>query len=297
MHWLSYFLRRTLSNIKREPLLSGATILTVGVAFLCFCSFLVVAIGVERLTSSWAEDFHLSVYLHDGVTDEEVARLVDAVEQLGPVSGVSVVPSEEMRDRLVAGMGEEPSIAGLEARLFPKTVEVRLNEDLTDQAFVGTLAERLRALAFVEQVETYGDLFQRLSTVTSLARAVAVGLGLIVFLATLLVVGNTVRLSLLGCREEIEIQKLCGATDRFVKVPFLLAGALQGGVGAALSLGLLAVAAALLQHAVGGFLPEMSAQEIVGLPLFASIAVVVGGTALGLTGSHLSVRQFLRSAP
>lgn len=297
MHWVSYFLRRTFGNIRREPLLSGATILTVSVAFLCFSAFLALALGLEHVARSWSEDFHLSVYLRDGVTDQEVERFSQALGQLGPVSEVTVVPSEEMRERLIAGMGDDLSLANLEPRLFPTTVEVRVNKDVTDAATLAALSERVSGLALVEQVETYGDLYERLSTVTSLVRGLTIGLGVIVLLATLLVVGNTVRLSLMGCKEEIEIQKLCGATDRFVKTPFLLAGAFQGFVGAVLSLGLLALAVHLFFEGVGGLLPSMPGHGFCGLPIAALVSVVAGGTALGLLGSHVSVHRFLRSAP
>jgi len=297
MHWITYFLRRTFQNIRQEPLLSGATVLTLGVAFLCFSAFLAVALGVGSLASQWASDFHLSVYLEDEVDGEEAQRIATTLERLGNVEEATVVPSGEMRERLVNAVGDDESIAALDARLFPTTIEVRLADDVRDPAVMGNLAERLDGLTAVSQVETYGDLFERLSTVTTVTRAVAIALGLIVLLATLLVVSNTVRLSLLGRKEEIEIQKLCGATDRFVQVPFLLSGALQGFAGALLSLGLLALTMALLQNAVGGLLPALTGDGPGGLPFVAAAAVVLGGTTLGLAGSHLSVSRFLRTAP
>lgn len=297
MHWVTYFLRRTIANLRREPLLNGATVLTLAVAFLCFSSFLAVALGVGALASRWASDFHLSVYLEEGVEPDEAHRIAETLEQLPQVQAATVVPSAEMRERLVASVGEDQGIGTLDARLFPTTVEVRVADGVRDPALIERLAERLSGLAAVDQVETYGDLFQRLSAVTTIARAVALALGVIVLLATLLVVSNTIRLSLLGRRDEIEIQKLCGATDRFVKVPFLLAGALQGLLGALVSLGLLAVAAALLDGALGGLLPALAGGGPGGLPILAAASVVVGGTLLGLAGSHLSVTRFLRSAP
>jgi cell division transport system permease protein len=297
MHWFAYFVRRAIGHLWKEPLLSGATVLTLAVAFLCFCSFLAVALGVGGLADRWTSDFHVALYIRDGVPDAEVRRVADAVARLGEVERTTVVPSARMRERLLAGMGEDPALASLEPRLFPTTIEVRLSERVRDAASVAVLAERLAALEVVDQVETYGDLFQRLSAVTAIARSVAVALGLIVLLATLLVVSNTVRLSMLGRREEIEIQRLCGATDRFIKVPFLLAGAAQGGVGAAFALGLLAATGLLVQRAIGSLLPVMPDHEMSGLPIAASAVVLVAGTLLGLAGAHLSVTRFLRSAP
>ncbi len=297
MYWMIYFLRRTVTNMRREPLLNGATVLTLAVAFLCFCSFLAVALGLGRLMGRWADDYHVSVYLEQEVTQAEAQGIAARLQELNQVQRATVVPSDEMRERLLAGLGSDESLASLDARLFPMTIELRIAGEVSDPALVADLAERLGALTVVEGVETYGDLFVRLRTVSGVARAVSVVLGIIVLLATLLVVSNTVRLSLMGRREEIEIMKLCGATDRFVRVPFLLAGALQGFVGALLSLGLLTVTAALLQRAVGGFLPAFFGSDVVGLPLVTSLAVLLGGAMLGLTGSHLSVTRFLKEAP
>lgn len=297
MHWVAYFLRRAVGNMRREPLLNGATVLTLAVAFLCFCAFLVVASGLGRVMGRWADDYHMSVFLKPEVNEAEAQEIAGRLEELSQIERATVVSSSEMRERLVAGLGDDEALSRLDAALFPLTVELQVAGDVTDPALVSTLAERLRTLAVVDQVETYGDLFARLRTVSTIARAVSVVLGVIVLLATLLVVANTVRLSLMGRRQEIEIMKLCGATDRFVRVPFLMAGALQGLVGALLSLGLLTLAGVMLHRAVGGILPAFLGEDLFGLPLMASVAVVAGGTALGLAGSHLSVSRFLREAP
>lgn len=297
MRWLTYFFRKTSTNLWREPLLNGATVLTLAVAFLCFCAFLLVATGLGGLVDRWAEDFHISVYLAEEVGDEDAGQIAATLEELAQVQRATVVTADQMRARLVEEMGDDHALAGLDGRLFPTTIELRLSDEVRDPELIGALAERLRALAVVDQVETYGDLFTRLRSVSVVARAVTIILGVIVLLATLLVVSNTVRLSLLGRREEIEIMKLCGATDRFVRAPFLINGALQGLVGSLLSLGLLAVAGGVLNRAIGGLVPALWSDEVMGLPLFMSLAIVVGGTALGLAGSHLSVSRFLQEAP
>ncbi len=283
--------------MQREPVLNGATVLTLAVAFLCFCSFLFIALGLGGLVGRWADDFHISVYLQEGVDDEQARSVAATFEDLPQVQQATVVTASEMRERLAGDMGDDEFVSRLDARLFPTTIEVRLNDGVRDPAFISSLAERFGGLSVVNQVETYGDLFARLRGITVVARAVSVVLGLIVLLATLLVISNTVRLSLLGRREEIEIMKLCGATDRFVRIPFLLAGATQGFLGALLSLGLLAVGSGMLQRAVGTLVPALWQGSTTGLPLVISIAVVLAGTALGLAGSHLSVQRFLQEAP
>lgn len=297
MRWVFYFFHKTILYMKREPLLNGATILTLSVAFLCFCSFLTVALGLGTLVDRWASDFHISVYLEDGVEESEAQRVAATFEELAQVERATVVSSTEMRDRLARDMGDDQVLAGLDQRLFPTTIEVQLSGDVREPELIASLADRFSGLAVVHQVETYGDLFAQLRSISVVARAVSAVLGLIVLIATLLVVSNTVRLSLLGRREEIEIMKLCGATDRFVRVPFLLTGAVQGFIGALLSLGLLTLAGGLLHRAIGGLLPAFFNIDLSSLPSAVAIAVIVGGTALGLAGSHLSVRRFLQEAP
>jgi cell division transport system permease protein len=300
MPWVTYFLRKTFGNMRREPVMNGATVLALAVAFLCFCSFLFVATAFGQIVSRWAADYHVSVYLEEGVSDEEARRVARTFEALGEVQRATVVTSDETRQRLVSDLGGDQLLGGLDPRLFPTTVELRLHDGVRDPALITALAERLQALAVVDQVETYGDLFARLRTVSVVARAVSVVLGLIVLLATLLVVANTIRLSLLGRRDEIEIMKLCGATDRFVRAPFLMAGALQGLLGALISLALIAMVGGVLHRAIGPLAPALLtgwSGGVAGLSVATAVSVVLAGTLLGLAGSHLSVRRFLREAP
>lgn len=297
MRWVSYFLHKTLSNMRHEPLLNGATILALAVAFLCFCTFLVVALTFGGLVNRWTDDFHISVYLSENVSDQESRRVASSIAALDQVQGATIVTSAEMRERLTRDMGDDHALAGLDARLFPTAIEVSVNDGVRDPVAISALADRLRALAVVDQVETYGDLFSKLRTISAVARTVSIVLGLIVLIATLLVISNTVRLSLLGRKEEIEIMKLCGATDRFVRIPFLLTGAVQGFAGSLLSLGLLALVGGLLHRAVGSLIPSLWADGLAGLPTVASVMVVIIGTILGLAGSHMSVSRFLQEAP
>jgi cell division transport system permease protein len=296
MHWALYFLRRAIGNMKREPLMNGATVLTLAVAFLCFCAFLAVALGLGQVMGRWADDYHMSVFLTPEVDEAGAREIALRLEELDGVERATVVLSTEMRDRLVAGL-EDETMASLDARLFPITVELQIAGDVTDPALIANMAERLQALSVVDQVETYGDLFDKLRMVSAVARTVSVVLGMIVLLATLLVVSNTVRMSLMDRREEIAIMKLCGATDRFVRLPFLMVGAMQGLVGAVLSLGMLTLAGVLLHQAVGDLLPAFFGSDVMALPLVVSVSVVVGGMILGLAGSHMSVTRFLKEAP
>jgi cell division transport system permease protein len=300
MPWVTYFLRKTIGNMRREPVMNGATVLALAVAFLCFCSFFFVASAFGDVVGRWAADYHVSVYLEEGVSDQDARRVASTFEALEHVERATVVTSAEARQRLVSDLGGDELLGGLDPSLFPTTIEVRLGDDVRDPALITALAERFRALAVVDQVETYGDLFARLRVVSAVARAVSVVLGLIVLLATLLVVANTIRLSLLGRRDEIEIMKLCGATDRFVRTPFLLAGAVQGLLGALISLGLLAVMGGVLHRAIGPLAPALVAGlpgGVTGLSTATAVSVVLAGVLLGLAGSHLSVRRFLREAP
>jgi cell division transport system permease protein len=297
MSWTIYYLRRALASMTREPMLTGATVLTLAVVFLSFCAFLTLALAVGRVAERWSDDFHLSVFLTEGLADEEAQTITSTLSELPQVTRATLVTARQMQERLVAGMGGDEALASLEAALFPTTVELHLNPAVRNPAAMTILADRIGALAVVDQVETYGDLFARLQVLSVVARAVSIVLGIIVLVATLLVVSNTIRLSLLRSREEIEIMKLCGATDRFVKAPFVVAGALQGMCGAAAALALLALASGVLNHAIGSVLPPFWGTNLTGIPLVMGFVIVVGGALLGLVGSHWSVQQVLQEAP
>lgn len=286
-----YFTRRALEAMVRGPYVTLVGTATVFVAV--FATGLLAAAlgGAERLLQTWAGEVHLSVYLAPGADLQAAAR---AARDLAPGREVEAVPAATALRRLAATLGEEAKVLeGVGPGALPDAVEVRAPGISLAEA--RALAGRLAAVPGAAEVDFGNAWLERLERLVARGKIAALVLFAALAVATAVLVSNTLRLAVFARREEIEIMKLVGATDGFVSAPFLIEGVLQGLLGAGLAvLALLALHALLvprLQAAVGIAGGLRLADT---LPPALALALVLGGGAIGLLGSALSVLRTLR---
>jgi cell division transport system permease protein len=250
--------------------------------------------GAERLLQRWAGEVEISVYLAPGSDLEAAAR---AARLLAPGRPVEAVPAATALRRLQETLGEEGRVlAGVGPGALPDAVEVRAPGISLEAA--RTLAARLRADVPGASDVDYGNAWlEALERLVRRAKLAAAVLFAALAVATAVLVSNTLRLAVFSRRDEIEIMKLVGATDAFVAAPFLIEGLLQGLLGAIAAAGaLLALHAAVLPRL--GAAVALADGLRVGdtLPPSLLAALVLGGGAIGLLGSALSVARTLRRA-
>ncbi len=286
-----YFTRRALEAMARGPYVALVGTATVFVALLAIGVLAAALGGAERLLSAWAGEVRVSAYLAPGA-DLEAARAAAAAAAPGRAV-VAVTAAEQLR-RLAAELGEQGRVLeGVGPGVLPDAVEVAAPGIALAEA--RALAARLRAVPGVEEVDYGTAWLEGLERFVSRARAAAWLVFAVLAAASAVLVSNTLRLAVFARREEIEIMKLVGATDRFVAAPFLLEGLFQGLAGGGLAAAaLLAGNAALLpwlRAAVPAAGP-LAAGDMVPAALLG--ALVLGGAAVGLLGSALSVARTLR---
>jgi cell division transport system permease protein len=287
-----YFLRRALEALFRGPFVTLVSIGTVFAATLVTGLFASTLLGAERIVARWGGEVRISAYLHDGA---DVAAVAVQAHQISGGEVRTITP-EQAFEQLSASLGElAPMLEGVGRRALPASVEVAISGVSTVQ--VRALAAQLARIPGVEQVDFGGAWLDRLESF--LRRFRWIGGALLIFLvaATALLVGNTLRLAVYARREEIEIMKLVGATNRFVGAPFLIEGTIQGILGAALATAVLVG----LHAALGGLTAEgqrwlatlaLTRDEL--LPARLLLSLVAGGAFVGLLGSALSVGRHLR---
>src|SRR5205823_1245249 len=189
---------------------------------------------------NWGKDVEVIVYLEDGVAPARVRKIAEAVGKLPGVTGVRAIDGKEAYDRLRRSLGDRGALLdGIEETLLPASLEVSLKDGIAGAKRLEPELARLARAPGVDEVERMGDWVDRLLAVGRFLRLGGFVLALLVGMACLYVVSSTIRLGVFARREEIEILKLVGATDGFVKGPFLVEGAVQGMVGAGLALALL----------------------------------------------------------
>ena len=284
-------MRRAAVNLWRAPLPSLLAVITISLALFLAATLAASVSSARALLASWGAQPSVTAYLDRALSDAEARTLAETVRTQEHVQVVHVTPAQAL-DRLRVQLGSLSSaLDGLPGNPLPTTLEMTPPPG-TD---VRGLAQRLGGLPGVREVDYGREWFDRLEALGRALRQFGTAALVIVAFAALLVVANTIRLAVYARRDEIEIMKLVGATDGYVRAPFLIEGALQGLRGALLtSAALIAVqrivlprAAAAFAFAAGVPAPHLTAE---------SVALLAGAGALvGLGGSYLAVARFLRA--
>jgi cell division transport system permease protein len=292
---LSYFSRTALSGIWRSPFVHVIAVSSLCLALIGYGLARTAASQLDKLIVSLAGEVELTVYLADGTTPDKVSELTAALEQRTAGRARVVSPAEAL-GRLADELGEQgAALENIGDNPLPWSVEVSLPPLSREPEGLAALAERLRTLPFVTQVD-YGQ--EALERLTAIARALKLGsliAFVLVFLTAVVVVSATLQLAIYSRREDIEIQKLVGATDRFVRAPFLIEGLLQGVIAAALACVALWAFAFFLGPRLSVLFSFLKVAEPTTRFEPRLLAELFGfGALLGLTGSMVAVRRFLK---
>jgi cell division transport system permease protein len=283
---------RAKRGLREDFRLYLVAVSSLTVAFLCLGATLLAVQNLDILSSRWGGTRRMTVYLVDGARPSEVEQLVVTLDSMAEVTEVEHMSAARARAQFLEQTGLESDLGELGADVFPATIEVSLASEVTVQR-AATLAQRVERFAGVDDVETYAGWFGQLESLLSTGRGLATGLALLVVLCVLAVVGNTIRLALASRRSEIEVLKLCGATDGFVRTPLVLEGALSGLFASVVALLMLAFAFLALRTHLDGSLAALTGIQTVFLSPATVLAIVFGGTAAGAAGSALSLRRYL----
>jgi cell division transport system permease protein len=286
--------RRAASNLLRSPLLSLVSVLTIGFALFIGTAFVLGLFTARTLLASWGADATLTLYLDPATTDSQARSVYQQVSARGDVD-VQYVDAGTALQRLRADLGDMgTALEGLSKNPLPPSLEVRPHQTLAGPE-VRVLAAELGQLPNVRDVEYGREWLDKLEALGGGMRLFGAGALLAVLVAALLVVANTIRLAVYSRRDEIEIMKLVGATDAYVRAPFLMEGALQGLLGASVAVGsVFAVQYWLLPRLEQAFALAAGVAPPQMLPLHAA-ALLVFGAIVGLLGSWIAVGRFLKA--
>jgi cell division transport system permease protein len=286
-------IQRAFRGAKNDWRLNVLSVFSVAVAFVCLTATLLAVVNVDRVRERWASLGRASVYLRREATVEQIDAIEKALKASDGVVGVRRVSSEEARKE-VAGASGDPLLEALPADAFPASLEVSVQSGFAAER-VQRLATQLQAIPAVENVETYGSWSERLGAVLAGGLTASLLLGLVVLAAVVSVVSSTIRLSLQRRRMEVEVMKLVGASDSYVRNPFVVEGAVQGAVGAAVAVLLLGLVFIVLESHIDGQLVALLGQRPTFLPLSVVVATIAVGGLLGAAAAFVSLRRFLRA--
>ncbi len=284
-------LERAWRGSRNDWQLHILSVFSVAVAFVCLLATALVAVNVQDVRQRWAGLGRLSVYLAPATTRQSVADIEAALRKTGGVRSVHFVSSESAREELMAA-SSDPILQKLPNEAFPASLEIELVEGIGSQRAVA-MASQLESLRHVEAVETYGEWSARLGKLLSGGVTAAAILALIVFAAVGSVVSSTIRMALQRRRREVEILKLVGATDNYVRQPFVLEGAAQGAIGSILAVGIVGCLYLVIRSSYDGELGTLLGLTPRFLSFWMILAMVGSGAALGALSAYASLRRLL----
>jgi cell division transport system permease protein len=288
--------RASLAELVRTPLATLFAMAVIGIT-LALPATLYLLVDNLRLVSRGLETGgQVSLYLKRGVPDESARALAERLRRLDGVARVEYIPPAQALAEFKALSGFGEALAALGENPLPGVLVVRPAHILgQNPAALEALARRLEKNAEVELVQLDLEWVRRLNAMLHLAERAVWLLGGLLALAVLLIIGNTIRLAVLNRRDEIEIVKIIGGTNAYIRRPFLYSGLLQGGLGAAVAWGLVAVFRLLLAGPaaeLAGLYGSAFAPR--GLTVSDGLLLIALGAGLGWLGSRLAVERHLR---
>jgi cell division transport system permease protein len=252
--------------------------------------------NLQHIARQLSENMVVVFFLDPGISENDRSAVEARVKAFPAVTAVQYVSRETALRRFQKNFPElEPIIKNLNVNPFPPSLEATVDREVfMSDAILGFIAE-IKNVHGVEDVQYNRDWVLKMQSLSRLARAVGFFLGGILILASFFIISNVIRLNVFARRSEIEILRLVGATNSFIRLPFLLEGLALGILGSVLSLGFLYVLIKLFPLYLGrslGALQEMINFRYLSLPQ--SLSMVVGGSLMGVLGSLSSLSRFLK---
>jgi cell division transport system permease protein len=292
----SYVLRQALLLLRGSPWLATVSALTIALALTLVGLFATVMFNAAHLMQDLGQSLALSVYLQETAGEADVAAVRAKLEAHEGIKKVKVLSREQDRERNKRLLSAE-LLQGLDEAAIPgqPVLEVEIDAALASRGDVDALVkwtQALKGVASVEDVEFGAEKLRLLFALVEILRTIGIVLSAVLLASAMFFVFSTIRLAVFSRRDEIEILALVGATPGFIRLPFLVEGALQGLVGAALAAGLLG----LLHIELRGLVRDVYMLNVAWslLPPGMIAWLVVGGPAVGLAASALSVGRYLK---
>ncbi len=285
--------KRAQRGMLREWRLHMLSVFSLAVAFVCLGASLLVVTNLRALEERWSRAGRASVYLKDQASQEEVESLRGAIGRVNGVTHVRYVSSGQARSEFnQADVGGRRELVGLPVEAFPASLEVDIRPDMSDGELTDMVG-KLRQLPVIDDVETYQAWTERLGHLVRGGVLASLLLAVVVFASVLAVVGSTIRLALQRRKTEVEVMRLVGATDRFIKGPFLLEGTFQGVVGAACAMVLLAAVFFTVKSKLDVEFVSLLGVEPTFLPWQVALGLLATGGVLGLGAAFLGLRRLV----
>ncbi len=276
-------LREVALGFRRAPLLSILSITTIAFSLFAFGLFSLVALNIRSALREVESQVEIRAFVLDSTSVDEVGRVMEEIAGYQEVERVEYVSPEQALERARRELGEFKDV--FDAAFLPGSIDIRLRDGFRDPTTVRSVVQRLSSFKFVDDVRYGEEWVTKLYRIRTVATVAGVALGLAFAAVAVIIIGATIRMAMMARGREISIMRLVGATDSFIRRPFLIDGFLKGILGGLLALLLTWLASTLITRI---FIQT----EFFDLRLAA--LGFVSGALLGVLGSAYSVSRHLR---
>jgi cell division transport system permease protein len=277
-------LRDVLIGFRRAPLLSLLSVTTIAFSLFAFGLFGLVALNIRQALDKLEDRVEIRAFVSEGTTPEQMAIASGDISRYPEVMSASIVSQQEALARAQKEFGGEFRDV-FEGAVLPASIDVRLKPGFRDPATVKRVSSRVRAFSFIDDVRYGQEWVEKLYALRNVAGVAGGILGLTFAVVSMIIIGATIRMAVLARSQEIAIMRLVGATDWYIRKPFLMEGILKGVLGGIVALVMTYLARALLD------------KYLVETMFFDRRVAVLGllfGALLGFLGSAFSVGRHLQ---
>ena len=287
-----YYVQEVFRSLRRNNWMTFAAVGTVAVSLFILGVFLILALNMNRAASLLESQVQISVYIKDDLKEAEEEALGEKIRALQGIESVKYVDRAEAKKRLTERLGDQKYLLDAlgEKNPLPNSYEVTVRQP----DMVETAAKQIERMDGVEAAKYGQDVVEHLFDITRLVRLFGVLLIVLLGSATIFIIANTIRLTVFARRREIAIMKYVGATDEFIRWPFVLEGIVLGCIGGVISAFVLRSFYAGVAHKVYdtlAFFPLIPQSPFMN---YVSIVIVLLGMGIGAMGAWVSLKRFLK---
>jgi cell division transport system permease protein len=275
--------REALLAFRRAPMLSALSVTTIAFSLFAFGLFGLVALNIRNALRAVEDRVEIRAFIADGTGSEATAAALGDIGAFPEAASARLVTQVQALDRARRELGEFSDV--FEEGILPASIEVRLKPGFRDPATVRAVAKRIEVYDFIDDIRFGEEWVEKLHRLRNIATLAGLSLGLTFAVVAIIIIGSTIRMAVLARSREITIMRLVGATNGFIRAPFLIEGFLKGTLGGLLALVLAWVALVVIDR----FVVQAEFFET-----WMGVLGILAGACIGLVGSAMSVGRHLR---
>ncbi len=291
---MTHFVKKALADIRSNRFLNLITIITISLSILVVSVFLLFFENASRVIESWNQGGRAMIYLENDFTLDMLPELKAKINGLGDINEMVYISKGQAFEKLKKDMSQRSAfLKTLEENPLPDAMEIKIKSyDSFEE--VEKFAQSIKAIEMVEDVEYGQGWLGKFLNIFKLFKITGYTMCSLFFLIALFITANTVRLAFYSRKLEVEIMRLVGATETFIKAPFYVEGLLQGFLGGILGLIVLLIAYLTILSGISQSLASYVYFDIRFLSIQMIVLIILGSTFLGWFGCYLSLKQILK---